>query len=220
MLYPLWSAKSGVGCTTLALALATSLAATDNPCLLVDLQGDLPAAAGAPAPRFGVTDWLASTSDVDALGQVETELGPNLSLLSLGAARRWDGQRDLLLLQTLRRERRPVVFDLGCLPETELTGLERLRRAVAVEPGSILVTRACYLAMRRIQALSLQPDSVALVREYGRALDRYDIARLLGMPVTAEIDHDPAVARAVDSGTMIRRTPKLLRRQLQPLVRS
>ena len=53
-----------------------------------------------------------------------------------------------------------------------------------------------------------------------RAIDKMvDIAEALGAPVVAQIDHDPAVARAVDDGKLVRRTPRPLSRQVEALVR-
>src|SRR2546426_1176908 len=65
---------------------------------------------------------------------------------------------------------------------------------------SLLVLRPCYLALRRAIAAPLRPSGVVLVNEPGRSLGRADVEDLLGVPVRAEIDVDPSVARAVDAG--------------------
>jgi hypothetical protein len=54
-----------------------------------------------------------------------------------------------------------------------------------------------------------------LVREPGRALDRGDVESLLSVPVVAEIDVDPAVARSVDAGLLARHAPRHLTRALR-----
>jgi hypothetical protein len=56
-----------------------------------------------------------------------------------------------------------------------------------------------------------------LVVEPGRSLDAAAVADVLGVPVTARIDLDPAVARAVDAGLLVRRTPRPLARAVAPL---
>jgi len=51
---------------------------------------------------------------------------------------------------------------------------------------------------------------VVLVREPGRALGRHDVEDALQVPVRAEIDVEPAVARAVDAGLLATRLPRSL----------
>jgi hypothetical protein len=53
------------------------------------------------------------------------------------------------------------------------------------------------------------------VREPGRALTRRDVEEVLGVPVRAEVDVDPAVARAVDAGLLASRLPRALERGLR-----
>jgi hypothetical protein len=65
-------------------------------------------------------------------------------------------------------------------------------------------------------ASPLRPSEVVVVREPGRSLSRHDIESALGAPVRAEIEADPAVARAVDAGLlMARRLPRSLERGLR-----
>ena len=80
---------------------------------------------------------------------------------------------------------------------------------------SLLVTRACYLALRRAAAAPCRPDGVVLVTEPGRALRAADVARAVGAPVVASVSHDPAIARAVDAGLLTARLPRLLARELR-----
>ena len=80
---------------------------------------------------------------------------------------------------------------------------------------SLLVLRPCYLALRRALAAPLRPSGVVLVNEPGRALGRADVEALLEVPVRAEIDLDPAIARAVDAGLLAGRLPKVLERALR-----
>jgi hypothetical protein len=80
---------------------------------------------------------------------------------------------------------------------------------------SLLVLRPCYLALRRAVAAPFRPSGVVLVREPGRALTRRDVEAVLGVPVRAEVDVDPAIARAVDAGLLTARLPRGLERALR-----
>ena len=91
-----------------------------------------------------------------------------------------------------------------------------LRSALCEEGTSVLVVRACYLALRRAVRSQVTADSAVLVVEPGRALDGTDVSRALGIPVH-ELDWDPTVARAVDAGLLSSRPPRGLARDLAPL---
>ncbi len=221
MLYPLWTAKPGSGCSTISLALAARLAAKrDLDVLVVDLDGDLTAAAGVAPRHDGVTDWLAAGSvGSDALHRLEVELRPRLSLLPVGSSHAWPDDRADTLVRALHADPRLVVVDVSTVTPHALSSMQRLRHRLAADDPSLLVTRSRYLAVRRAQALPIRPTGVVLVREGGRTFDRHLIAEALGAPVVAQIDHDPAVARAVDDGKLVRRPPRPLSRQVEALVR-
>jgi hypothetical protein len=221
VLYTLWAAKGGTGCTTVAVALAAHLAsaASTDGVLIVDLGGDVPAATGLADPGAGLTDWLAlPTAEAAALGRLEVGVGRRpVHVLPLGGAAAWADDRADDLVALIRRERRSVVVDAGVVGITAGGPLGRLRAAFAAEGASYLVTRACYLALRRAAALSARPDGIVLVREHGRGLDRHDVRDILHAPIIAELDHDPAVARAVDAGLLVRGRPRTLVRQMRGL---
>jgi hypothetical protein len=80
---------------------------------------------------------------------------------------------------------------------------------------SLLVTRACYLALRRAVTLEVRPSGVVLVEEPGRALRPRDVEAAIDAPVAATIALDPAVARAVDAGLLAARLPRLIQRELR-----
>ncbi len=73
---------------------------------------------------------------------------------------------------------------------------------MAAASDSLLVTRACYLSLRRLVAGPVRPSGVVLVTEAGRALGRADVEDVVGVPVVAEVPIEPAVARAVDAGLL------------------
>lgn len=86
-------------------------------------------------------------------------------------------------------------------------------------PGvrNLLVTRPCYLALRRSVACNVTPDGIIMIGEPGRALGRRDIENALRAPVIVEMAYDPTVARAVDAGLLSSRFPKYLRDAVRPL---
>lgn len=222
MMIPFWSSKAGVGCTTLALAAASTLARRAGRCTLVDLCGDLPFALGSGAPAHGVTDWLASAGDEEVLGRLATEAGVDgLRLIGRGGATEWSPERDQALVAALDGVGHPVVIDVGSLISGEsapVTSIERVRREAVAAGGGVMVVRSCYLALRRAVTLGVEPERVALIRENGRPLDRYDVARILDTSTVVEIDYDPAIAQAVDQASLHLRTPRVLTRQVRPLL--
>jgi CobQ/CobB/MinD/ParA nucleotide binding domain len=211
MLVACWSVKGGVGTTVVAASLALLLARRVGPgVVLADLAGDCPAALGLPEPDSpGLAGWLAAGDDVpaDGLARLEVEASPSLALLPRGPGSLLS-DRAGVLASLLDRGPRPVVVDCGTAE----------RVAAAVVGGaqrSILVIRPCYLALRRAVASPLRPSEVVVIREPGRSLSRHDVESAVGVPVRVEIEADPAVARAVDSGLMAGRLPRSLERGLR-----
>jgi len=102
-----------------------------------------------------------------------------------------------------------VTVDIGTRPP-----VEQLR---ARADRSLLVTRACYLSLRRAVASSARPTGIILVDEPGRGLTRSDIEQVLGVPVEAVVSLDPSVSRAVDAGLLASRLPRMMTRALRQL---
>lgn len=203
-----WSAKGGSGTTVVAAALALVLS-HQGPTLLVDLAGDAPAALGLPEPAGpGVRDWLASTTaDAHALHRLAVPATDSLQLLPFGTSVPTDGSRWADLAAALTGPSTRVVLDAGTgVPPADL---------LAAATQRLLVTRPCYLALRRAVASGLQPTGIVLLGEPGRALSARDVERSLGAPVVAEIAYDPAVARAVDAGLLASRLPRSLAHSLR-----
>ncbi len=201
-----FSAKGGSGCSVAAAAAALEYARS-GPTLLVDLAGDQPAILGVTAEGDGLAAWyIAEAPPPDALSRLEVEVSPTLSLLPLGTRRAVAcPSRYRVLASLLAEDRRSVVVDIGCdsIPAVALLG---------AADRSVLVTRACYLALRAA-GFGPNADDVLLVEEPGRALRKSDVAAALGVPVTVTVPWDPAVARAVDAGLMaVGRLPRQLRR--------
>lgn len=212
MITACWAAKGGSGTTVVASCLALLAAPEPAGALLVDLAGDAPAALGIPdADTPGLAGWLAAGVDVpaDALSRLEIEVAPGLALIPRGRGR-LDPGRIPVLATLLDHSPRPTVADCG-------SGLRGAAEAMArVATRSLLVTRPCYLALRRIARLEHRPDAVVLVREPGRSLGRSDVERVVGAPVVTEVEVDPAIARAVDAGLVTApRLPRALEKALR-----
>lgn len=210
-----WSVKGGAGTTVVAVAMAAYLArSSPGGALLVDLGGDAPAALGLAEPDTpGLSGWLAAGPDVpaDALHRLELDVGSGLALLARGGQDLGSERRAEALAAALAGERRAVVADCGLLTSSSTTATVLAGAATQ----SLLVTRACYLGLRRALSLPIRPSGVVLITEPGRALTRSDVESVVGAPVRAEIAIDPAVARAVDAGFLASRLPRGLERALR-----
>jgi len=205
-----WSAKGGSGTSVVAAALALKSAEGGQETLLVDLDGDQPDVLGVSADGLGVFDWLAAGDDVpvDALSGLEVPVTPRLRLLPRGEATRPGDDRIQLLAGLLRTGSRTVIIDAGTQSGR---AEERSPRWWDDIGTSVLVTRACYLALRR--AGSPPADTrLVLVDEPGRALTTDDVVAALGIPLWRRVGFDPAVARAVDAGLLATRRPRAFRR--------
>lgn len=223
MMIACWSVKGGSGVSVVAAGLAIGLARrTPSGALFVDLAGDGPSVLGVPAPDGpGLSDWLRSGDDLpaDALSRLEVNIGSGLSMLAMGDASIDSFTRVDVLAGLLTADSRPVVIDAGCLtaPLGDTIGgrCELARRLSASATHSWLVTRSCYLSLRRAANAPLLPSGVVLVTEPGRALGRRDVEDVVGVDVVAEVPVDPQVARAVDSGLFLHRLPRPLGRALR-----
>ncbi|QGG96525.1 P-loop NTPase family protein [Actinomarinicola tropica] len=208
-----WSAKGGSGTTVVAASLALVIASRPGPgVLLVDLAGDLPAVLGTADPDGpGVAEWSRAGAEApaDALARLEVPVRPGLDLLPLGHGAT-DRERLDVLGPLLAADHRTVVVDCGTV-----TAADAALSVAAGASTSLLVTRLCYLALRRAAAAPIRPSAAVVVAEPGRALDRSDVEGVLGVPVVAEVAVDPGVARAVDAGLLARRLPRGLERAMR-----
>jgi MinD-like ATPase involved in chromosome partitioning or flagellar assembly len=212
MLVACWSSKGGAGTTVVAASLGLIAGArSGDGALLVDLAGDLPAVLGQREPESpGVAGWLAAGPDVPdgALARLEVPVAPGVALLPRGVAPIGVDRADALASH-LAADPRTVVVDCGTAPERAAAVLARTAER------SVLVTRACFISLRRAMTSAVRATEVVLVAEPGRALTRHDVGVALGVPVTAVVDIDPAVARAVDAGLLAGRLPRGLARELR-----
>ena len=210
-----WSPKGGSG-TTVATALLALVVgrAWSGQTVVADLSGDLPAVLGVAEPAGpGLGDWLAASGDVglEALSRLELDVGRSLRLLPLGSPATGSGcsGRAEALAGHFAADDRLVVADCGSAGRSP--GLELAAGATL----SLVVVRACYLALRRVLAAPVRATGVVLVDEPERALRKRDVEDVLGLPVWAEIPRDAAVARAVDAGLLSVRVPRVAERALE-----
>lgn len=207
-----WSAKGGVGTTVVAAGLAL-LSVHHAPTTIIDLQGDLPAALGvAEPPGPGVAAWLdAPSAPSGSLLRLGAPVVDGLHLVHAGgllASQLDETSWHRLIASALVADAGSVVIiDAGSQPPSP--------DACAAATASILVVRPCYLTLRRCIPVASAATGAVLVAEPGRALDRADVERALGVPVMAEVPWDPAIARAVDAGLLAARLPLGLSRSLR-----
>lgn len=231
MLITCWSVKGGSGVSVVTAALGGLMAQRHGRAVVVDLGGDQPAALGLAEPGGpGVLDWCDSSAPTEALSRLAVAVSDDLAVVPRGIGpASIDATRGAELVDAVGLLDDVVVVDAGVplygSPPDALFGddPEALGRP-SVRPhaeylraagSSLLVTRACYLSLRRAMRVGVDADGVVLLAEPGRSLGRRDVAEVLGIPVIGVVEADPAVARAVDAGTLVRRVPTTLARGLR-----
>lgn len=133
---------------------------------------------------------------IDMVGDVRPVLGlgeshePTVVNDTLTVANK-DSQFDLDLYED-------IVFDYGKNPSSVVKGV------------NILVTKHCYIAMRRGLQLNVQPDMIVVLAEDNRALRDVDVEACLGVKIAAVIKYDSTVSRSIDAGLMASRLPRPL----------
>lgn len=229
MLTTLYAAKGGQGTTVTAAALALIAARTQRT-LLIDAAGDLPAVLGIPEPSGpGLGELIeaihADKADPEHIDNATVEITPKLRLLHRGKGELHQASVSAVV-EYLRTRDMPVIVDAGTVTDTSPS-----IRFVIDPHKAILVTRACYIALKRAVALQTpSPAGIILIEEPGRALGALDVedvigapiagrvAETLGAPVMATVPRSAATARAVDAGMLSFRLPKELDRPLTELV--
>ena len=203
MLQVCWSPKGGSGTSVVAAALAVQAAAAGRETLLVDLAGDQAAIFGVDGGE-GIGDWFAAADDVgpEALRSLALDVVENLRVLRTGRAgpAQWSPERMAVAMAVSERSHDLVVVDGG-----RQTGW-----GLPARTSTVVVTRACYLAVRRVAEAPREGARVVLIEEPGRALSRRDVETALG-GIDVVVPWDPAVGRAVDAGLLATRVPRSLR---------
>lgn len=200
--------------TAAGLAIAALRNAASTRTILVDLGGDIPAILGMAEPSIGLSEWIAqpSTHEFDDL---LIEIAPGLSILPRGSASLPDARsgawsRAVLELSSRSASGSMIVVDGG-------------REPIAAEWSPhvtriLLVTRPCYLALRRARLAGSAFDGVIAISEPDRVLTPADIESVLGVDVVAQIPMTGDIARRIDAGVILTRPPKQLIDALTPLI--
>ncbi len=206
MITVIYAHKAGQGVTTITATIATLAALAGKRTLLVDTGTDLPAVLGITEPdRPGLGDYLANPNVT--LADIVTPISANLDLIHSGkTATTFDTSTYGLLTGGLGHYDSVII-------DTTPNAHQWTRHADA----RVLVTRPCYLALRNATG-QRRPDHLIVITEPGRALNPSDIEAVTDTPITATVPYDPAIARAVDAGTLTSRPPRNLTRALAPVV--
>jgi hypothetical protein len=200
-----WSAKGGSGTTVIVASLGLCAL---SPVTLIDLAGDLPAVLGIAEPAGpGILEWLLSEAPIERLSDITIKVTDGVDLIPAGRGdRHIPSSRWPELLNALTTDNHRVIIDAG-------TGQPPTAAHNLVD-RSLLVTRACYLALRRVVASPIRPTGIILVNEPGRALRDVDVEAAVGAPLLATVSLDVQIARSVDAGLMAARLPRMIRRDL------
>lgn len=223
MFWSLHATKGGIGTSVVTASLALELGEREQKVVLVDFCGDQPDILGVEVgDRHGVVDWLTSAEPVDAaaLDGLLVPVSAGLSLLPAGRSELTNGVGSLdpgriAELVTGLAKSSLAIGDLGVIGNEPT--LPRAQIGAASDRRTLLI-RPCYLALRRATRVPISFDSLVEVYEDGRALRTLDVEAVMGMAVSARVRVDPAIARAVDSGTLVSRRPRALRRFIGDLL--
>jgi hypothetical protein len=211
----LWAAKGGAGTTVVAAGWALE---TPMPSVLVDAAGDMHHVLGVPTPPGqGLSDWFDSDAPPCAVLDLAIEITPTTRYVPHGSAAvphrspRWDELGRWITAAELE-----FVVDIGLGPPPE--GLLPVEASGGDGPNrarSLLVSRACFVALARARSLGETPDGIVLVEEAGRLLSADDLTRALSAPVVAKIAYDPSIGRATDRGLLLGKLPRSIVKLVQ-----
>lgn len=212
MLIAVWSPKGGSGTSVVAASLSLALSRRGK-ARIADLAGDQPAIFAVPRdPLDGLTGWLSrgATAPGELVEACSVVVAPGLDLLPAGLPGSLSPdlapEAGAALATVLREQAIPTVVDAG------LADQPALRAVVDVADASLVVLRACYLALRRgvVRDLVRTAAGIVLIEEPARACGPREVSEILDRPVLARIPLRPAIARAVDAGTLAVRLPSTL----------
>jgi CobQ/CobB/MinD/ParA nucleotide binding domain len=199
--------KGGQGVTTITAALGILHAQAGHRTLLIDTGGDLPAILGhRDAAVAGLSDYLIDPNIT--LEDITVNIRENLEIVTRGTGPTAFTTYTYGLITGGLGAYDMVIADAGTSADGWNQHADR----------NVIVTRPCYLAIRRAIHLPTRPTEVVFMAEPGRALSAHDIEAVLGVPVTATVPVDIDTARIIDAGILGSRMPRHLARALAPLV--
>jgi CobQ/CobB/MinD/ParA nucleotide binding domain len=199
--------KGGQGLTTITAALGVLQAQAGHRTLLIDTGGDLPAILGKPEPlSVGLADYLIDPNIT--LDDITVNIGENLDIVTRGTGPIAFTTYTYGLLTGGLGDYDAIIIDARTCADEWNQHADR----------DVLVTRPCYLAVRRAIHLPQRPTEVVFMTEPGRALSAHDIEVVLGVPIAATVPVDIDTARIIDAGILANRMPQQMARALAPLV--
>ena len=221
MITAMWALKGGQGVST-TTALTAVGASVDRPALLVDLCGDQSSLFRMGHGQEGIAEWSTGRHDARELRHQAVHVTDTLRLLPRGRGP-IDPTRAEELLEWLiiAHPDEPVIADAGTLePESGGEARDHRLRLIAAQVAgvSILVTKPCYLALRRCGPNTVSPTGVVMVADMRRALGPVDIEQATGAPVLVTVPYDSGIAMAADGGAMAQEAWKEPVEQLRGLV--
>lgn len=205
-------AKGGVGATTVAVNIATTLGSATKPdrTLLMDLHqtgGDAAVFLGAE-PRFSIIDALENTHRLDMvfLRSLVTQVAPHVDLLA-SSDRAVAGQADPSTIRTVidavTSAYRFTVLDVPRSDGSVLDALDRASTIVVVANQELATVKsASRLAVSLRQRYGREKVTVVLSRSDRRAdIGHADVERVIGMPVAHTFPSDYRTAlQALNKG--------------------
>jgi pilus assembly protein CpaE len=205
-------AKGGVGATTVAVNIATTLGSATKPdrTLLMDLHqtgGDAAVFLGAE-PRFSIIDALENTHRLDMvfLRSLVTKVAPHVDLLA-SSDRAVAGQADPPTIRTVidavASAYRFTVLDVPRSDGAVLDALDRASTIVVVANQELATVKsASRLAVSLRQRYGREKVTVVLSRSDRRAeIGHADVERVIGMPVAHTFPSDyRAALQALNKG--------------------
>lgn len=207
------SPKGGSGTSVVAASLAIVSSSTTRT-LLIDLAGDQAAILGLPEPHAGLSDWVNEMTHHN-FDEILIDCDNNLFLAPAGTfdfdiltVNAWKN-----LAQALARKVDDgfnIVIDFGT---------QEIPLAISRFPHQhYIVTRPCYLSLRRAVNLEKTFSGVVVIREPDRVLTTSDVESVLKLRCVAEVPYSREISRRVDSGLLKSRLPASLQIALTPLV--
>jgi pilus assembly protein CpaE len=205
-------AKGGVGATTVAVNIATTLGSATKPdrTLLMDLHqtgGDAAVFLGVE-PRFSIIDALENTHRLDMvfLRSLVTKVAPHVDLLA-SSDRAVAGQADPPTIRTVidavASAYRFTVLDVPRSDGAVLDALDRASTIVVVANQELATVKsASRLAVSLRQRYGREKVTVVLSRSDRRAeIGHADVERVIGMPVAHTFPSDyRAALQALNKG--------------------
>ena len=213
MLIILSSPKGGSGTSVVAASLAIA-SSSSTPTLLVDLAGDQAAIMGLPEPPVGLSDWVKGMTHHD-FDEILITCNENLQLAPSGSS-----AIEILSTNAWNKLARAVTKKEadGCNIVIDF-GQANLPLAFdKLIHTHYMVTRPCYLSLRRAVNLDQRFSAVIVVQEHDRVLTTSDVESVMKLKCAAEVPYSSDISRRVDSGLLKSRLPLLLHAALSPLV--